>query len=152
MSAPIVAPIALAHAEILAQLHARCFDEAWDVQAMTGLLETPGTFGLIGSRDAAGPPSAFALARRALDEAEILSIGVVPEVRGAGLGGAVLLTLLDAARAKGVRQMFLEVAADNAAAIQLYVRAGFTDAGHRKAYYARAGRAAVDARVMKLAL
>jgi [ribosomal protein S18]-alanine N-acetyltransferase len=119
---------------------------------MAGLLASPGVFGLIGSSVSREPPSAFALARRAADEAEILSIGVVPEARGRGLGLATLDQLLLQARELAVCAMFLEVAADNAVAIRLYSGAGFAKAGVRKGYYERKTTEPVDAHVMKLVL
>ena len=45
--------------------------------------------------------------------------------RGRGLAGRVLATLAREASAKGYPQIFLQVAADNAAALSLYRRAGF---------------------------
>ena len=43
------------------------------------------------------------------------------------------------AQRSGAEAMFLEVAADNAAALALYRGAGFTQAGLRRGYYAPAG-------------
>jgi ribosomal-protein-alanine N-acetyltransferase len=152
VSALILIPAVPAHADVLAQLHAQCFEEAWDEGSMQGLLATPGTFGVIGAAGEDSAPIAFAMARRALDEAEILSIGVIPDARGLRLGQAILTGLLDQARRNGVRSMFLEVAADNNPAIALYRGAGFEAAGLRKGYYTRKGSAPVDAHVLRLVL
>jgi ribosomal-protein-alanine N-acetyltransferase len=46
----------------------------------------------------------------------------------------------------------LEVAADNGAALRLYRRTNFTQAGRRKGYYARPGGEKVDALVLARAL
>ncbi len=76
------------------------------------------------------------LARAAADEAEILTLGVVPTARRRGLGRA----LLDAAKAeaarRGARAVFLEVSTHNAAARRLYLASGFVEAGLRRRYYA----------------
>lgn len=45
--------------------------------------------------------------------------------RGRGLAGAVLRTMAEQALAAGLPQLFLQVTADNAAALALYRRAGF---------------------------
>ena len=50
---------------------------------------------------------------------------VVPELRGGGIGGALLDAALDLARARSCRAMDLEVESDHARAANLYVRAGF---------------------------
>ena len=79
------------------------------------------------------------------DEAEILTVGVVPEARRTGLGRRLLSGLLDAARQRGARQAYLEVRIDNDAARSLYRSEGFAEAGVRRGYY-DSGR--VDAVVM----
>ncbi|MEO1601956.1 MAG: GNAT family N-acetyltransferase [Pseudomonadota bacterium] len=73
--------------------------------------------------------------RIAADEAEVLSIGVAPEARRQGLGGALLATAIEAAAGDGATQVFLEVAEGNRPARALYAAAGFTEAGRRPAYY-----------------
>jgi ribosomal-protein-alanine N-acetyltransferase len=59
---------------------------------------------------------------------------------------------IDVARERGAHSLFLEVGADNPAALALYERIGFRPVGRRVAYYSRGGRVAVDAIVMRLAL
>jgi ribosomal-protein-alanine N-acetyltransferase len=60
--------------------------------------------------------------------------------------------LVRAARRAEVKRLFLEVAADNAAALRLYKGLGFAAVGRRKAYYRRPGGQPVDAVVLALAL
>jgi ribosomal-protein-alanine N-acetyltransferase len=60
--------------------------------------------------------------------------------------------LVRAARRAEVKRLFLEVAADNDAAITLYEGLGFKIAGARKAYYQRKGSANVDAVILALDL
>jgi ribosomal-protein-alanine N-acetyltransferase len=80
----------------------------------------------------------FILVREAAGEAEILTLAVAPRARRQGLGRA----LVDAAIARlGPAELFLEVAADNHAAIALYQQAGFAQAGVRRGYYARSNGA-----------
>ncbi|RIK98594.1 MAG: ribosomal-protein-alanine acetyltransferase [Proteobacteria bacterium] len=85
------------------------------------------------ARDAAGAPIAFALARLAADELEILLVAVAPAWRRCGLGRALVDALLDAAPA--ARAAHLEVRASNAAALALYAGAGFVAVGRRPRYY-----------------
>ena len=55
----------------------------------------------------------------------IQNLGIVPEVRGRGLGTALLLQALHGFRQEGLRYGMLEVTARNEAAVRLYRRLGF---------------------------
>ena len=93
----------------------------------------------------------LAVARTAADEAELLSIAVAPEARRHGCGRALLDALIKALPGRGAAALFLEVAEPNRAARRLYGRAGFTEVGRRRNYYAgRHGTA--DALIMRRAL
>jgi [ribosomal protein S18]-alanine N-acetyltransferase len=84
---------------------------------------------------------------RILDaEAEILTVGVVPAARRAGIARRMLDVLLAEAIRRGAAEVFLEVRVDNAAARALYLREGFEEIGIRRGYY-DAGR--VDAVTMR---
>jgi [ribosomal protein S18]-alanine N-acetyltransferase len=141
---PVLAVVSGNDADLLAQLHAQCFEAPWGADAMRDLLATPGTFGLVAAWADDAPPAGFVLARVAADESEILSIGVAPEGRGKGLGAALLEAAALRCAKLGARTLFLEVAADNRPAQALYARAGFRQAGLRKGYYARAQGPGVD--------
>lgn len=90
-------------------------------------------------------PQGFALLRVVLDEGELLTIAIAPAAQGQGYGAAILADAMAQAQTHGAARLFLEVAADNAAARALYARAGFVRTGLRKGYYARQGAAPVDA-------
>lgn len=77
----------------------------------------------------AGPPQA---------EAEIHTIGVDPAHQRAGIGRALLRTLLGVAD-EAHAAVFLEVRTDNEAARGLYEAEGFTVVGLRKRYYRPSG-------------
>lgn len=55
----------------------------------------------------------------------IQNLGVVPQHRGHGLGAALLIRALDGFRRYGLSRVYLEVTAQNEAAIRLYRRIGF---------------------------
>lgn len=95
---------------------------------------------------------AFALARIAGDEAEVLTLACDPDCQRQGLGRRCLLQLIEEARQVGVRRMFLDVAADNCPAIALYSSMGFEGVGRRTGYYRRAGSVGVDALVLQKTL
>jgi tRNA threonylcarbamoyl adenosine modification protein YeaZ len=141
------------HAEILSALQAECFAEDWSAVDIARILALPGAVALLAfAASEPDRPAGFALARRAADEAEIISIGTVPASRRRGIAKRLVGRLADILIGAGARALFIEVAAGNTAARALYEALGFTAAGVRKGYYARAHGAAEDAIVMRLAL
>ena len=134
-----VHPVAAAHADALAEIHAAAFppDEVWSATVIALHVGLPGGFGFIDAR------GGMVLARTIMDEAEILTIGVLPEVRRQGLGRALLTAAMLRAAATDARAMFLEVAEDNADARKLYTSLGFVEVGRRKRYYANGDDALV---------
>jgi len=87
----------------------------------------------------------------AADEAHVLNLCTAPEAQGRGHGRRLLRALLQVARGRGARRVFLEVRPSNTAAIALYHDEGFNEIGRRPRYYpARDGRE--DALVMALEL
>jgi ribosomal-protein-alanine N-acetyltransferase len=128
----------------LAALHAASFAASWDAAAIAALLATPGAF-------AFHHGDGFVLARVAEDEAEILTLAVLPEKRGQGLGRALLQAAIARAQELGAQSVFLEVGADNPSALALYAGLGFAKVGVRKGYYASASGGS-DALVLRLPL
>lgn len=124
-----------------AALHAACFSaaEAWGAEAIALMLELPGAFGVL------RPGAGFVLARVAADEAEILTLAVVPAARRAGLGANLLAEAMAGARARGAVALFLEVSEGNQAARTLYAICGFAEVGRRRRYYT----GGVDALVLR---
>lgn len=82
-------------------------------------------------------------------DADIQTIAIAEASRGRGRGRALLHALLDQAGARGAREVFLEVRADNPAAQALYASEGFAEIGRRPRYYQPDD---VDAVVMTLDL
>ncbi|SHE90139.1 ribosomal-protein-alanine N-acetyltransferase [Loktanella atrilutea] len=99
-----------------------------------------------------GTPESFVLGRVAFDEAEVLTLATRPDQRRRGLARAALDDFHDRAARAGALSVFLEVAADNAAAIALYRACDFSTVGRRRAYYAREDGPAADALVMRRSL
>ena len=145
-----VEPVYRAAAGPLSTLHRACFpDDAWDVAAITGVMGIPGFFGRIAWEDEM--PAGFALALDLGKECELLSLGVVPARRRAGIGLALLDAVCCEVRRRGADCIALEMAVDNGAARALYTARGFTPVGRRRNYYRQRGRL-VDALILRLAL
>jgi ribosomal-protein-alanine N-acetyltransferase len=81
-------------------------------------------------------------------EADILTVGVVPNHRGQGIAKALMALLTDWANAQGSTAMMLEVKTDNHEAIGLYEALGYLKLNVRKDYFG----AGLDAQVMRLEL
>lgn len=137
-------PLSLAHTGLIAGMHHVCFAEPWNEKAMADLLAMPGIYGLLAAGE---QPEGFVMARMAADEAEILTLLVLPPYRRTGLAQRLLEAALDNAKMQGAQKMYLEVASSNEAAQQLYTKVGFTLVGRRKAYYASGADALLLAKV-----
>ncbi len=135
-----------AHAEVLAALHADCFPTPWTAAEIGRLLALPGMFALLALT--AGAPRAFVVARVAADEAEIVTIGTHPSARRNGLAAALFGAAGAHAARHGARSLFLEVAADNAAARRLYEAHGCAEIGRRHNYYKRENGVCMDAVIL----
>ena len=140
------------HADDLAALHARLFEDPWDGEGFVELLRQPGAKAFIAR--VADPPEAagFILGRVAADEAEILSLGVRVDRQRCGLAARLLGAMRRAAKRARARTIYLEVAVGNGAALSFYAQRGFRACGRRASYYRRAGRPAEDALALSLAL
>ena len=121
-------------AERLAGIHAAAFSAPWDAASLADLLAQAGVFAI------------------EVPEGFILTLAVRPEARRRGLGARLVREGGTAAAARGAARLFLEVADDNAAALALYARAGFSEAGRRPGYYARPDGGRQDALIMALNL
>jgi ribosomal-protein-alanine N-acetyltransferase len=77
----------------------------------------------------------YVIAQHALDEAEILNLGVVPTRQRQGVGRALVQGMLAQLRQGGVATVFLEVRESNTAAQGLYGALGFAHVGRRRDYY-----------------
>jgi ribosomal-protein-alanine N-acetyltransferase len=95
---------------------------------------------------AADPRSWFIVAKRArivgyiigrLDRwgAEIVSVAVLPECRGQGIGRALLQAIERRAGRRGASSIRLMVRTDNLAALSFYRRQGFRSVGRIRDYY-----------------
>ncbi len=112
----------------LEKLHAQCFPhKPWCANDFDDLKKS--------GCDIIASQNGFIIYRVVADEAEIITIGVAPAARRGGIAAAMIEIAAADAKKRGAKKMFLEVARDNAAAIALYSRAGFSEIGVRPKYY-----------------
>jgi len=81
-------------------------------------------------------------------EADVLTVGVVPNHRGKGIARQLMVLITDWAHKQGSTAMMLEVKVDNAEAIGLYESLGYSKLNTRKDYFGTG----LDALVMRLEL
>lgn len=114
----------------MSALHGRCFTRPrpWTETEFRYYLSSRHVF-------AAMRPQGFALGQVVEDEGELLTLAVAPEARRQGLARALVAEIEAEAAQRGARRLYLEVAADNDAALALYQAAGLREAGRRRNYY-----------------
>jgi [ribosomal protein S18]-alanine N-acetyltransferase len=115
----------------MAAIHATAFSaqDAWSETVFCRQLGFPGVFGLL------HPSGGLILARVAADDAEILTLAVLPEARRNGIATALIHESAMTAAGMGASGLFLEVSVANSAARALYTRTGFAAVGRRPGYY-----------------
>jgi ribosomal-protein-alanine N-acetyltransferase len=130
--------------DVLVAVHAACFPpaEAWSRNFFDLQLALPNVFALLHAE------GGLVVMRLVADEAEILTLAVIPAARRSGLGHALLCEATATVAAAGARAVFLEVSVANIAARALYTKVGFVQAGRRPNYYLDAS----DALVLRLDL
>ena len=121
----------------LANLHKLCFPhKPWSAEDFAELKKS--------GCEIIASQNGFIVYRTVLDEAEIITIGVHPDARKAGIASAMLGIMENELKKSGVKSIFLEVAENNIPARELYKSNGYSEIGVRAGYYD-----GVDAIMMK---
>jgi ribosomal-protein-alanine N-acetyltransferase len=130
--------------EALSEIHVAAFQAArgWSAAEFASLLQSNGMI-------LCGDARSFILGRVVLDEAEVLTIATAPVFQRQGFASRALTAFADRAKDAGAASLFLEVAADNTPAKQLYFNHNFEIIAQRKGYYASISGPAIDALIMR---
>jgi ribosomal-protein-alanine N-acetyltransferase len=137
--------------DVLSDIHSSAFRRGWSDAEFESLLVQPGVHALLAhyrARVGRQTPAGFILYRLAADEAEILSVAVLPESRRRGIGRQLLEEALRHVYREGARDIHLEVEDSNVAAIALYRGVEFRESGRRTGYYAQGRETPAGALVM----
>jgi len=130
----IIEPAMLDDIADIQALERHCFRQAWRrEQYEQDVLDRRRGLVLVARAD--GRLVGWGSLQIVLDQAHLETIGVHQGWRRQGLGSRLLDSLLEHARARQVREVFLEVRAANVDAQRLYARRGFHTVGRRRAYY-----------------
>ena len=136
MTAPTIVPMTVRHIDALLPYERDMFGtEAWTRSGYRSELADTRRRYYVAVEDPDGALLGWAGVLVVADTAEILTVGVVPGARRAGLARRMLADLLVEAGHRGAREAFLEVRVDNAAARGLYASEGFAELGVRRGYY-----------------
>ena len=132
--------------EELAQTHAAAFSQTrpWSAEEFESLLSQTGVI-------LCGDAKSFILGRVIVGEAEVLTLATHPDYQRQGLAKARLDAFWVAVKAADANFAFLEVAADNIPAKNLYLNNNFETIGHRPNYYIRQDGTKIGADVLRRA-
>lgn len=128
-----IVPMREAHVSQIAEIEKRCFSAPWSEKSIAEeinnetakfLVSVSGdrVLGYIGVHEVCG-------------EAYIANIAVLPEYRRLGIAEALLKAAENGAKGRGCEFISLEVRKSNLAAITLYKKRGYAEAGERKNFY-----------------
>lgn len=116
-----------------ARIHAECFPQAWDAAYFQSLLNNPSA-AIFFAREA-DEDIALILLQKVLNEAEIITLGVLPKLQREGIGSGLLWFAEKGLEKEGCNRFFLEVSADNVSAANLYKKLDYAPINIRKQYY-----------------
>ncbi len=139
-------------AALLARIHSAGFatDKCWSESDFAALLQDNCSAALLATVE--GEAGGFMLLRNMGEEAEILTLTVMPKWQRQRIASALLKNMEEEMRARGVTQLWLEVGVNNTAATALYHKAGYTECGRRTGYYHHADGSCEDALLLRKTL
>ena len=130
----VIRPMAAADLEQVIAIEQESFSLPWTADHFIDELNSPHSFPLAAT-GGDGSVVGFICPFLILDEGHILDVVVGSAHRGKGIGRLLTATALAMLRERGAVRVSLEVRVSNGAAITLYRRLGFVEAGRRKRYY-----------------
>ena len=130
-----VRPMASLDLPRIDELEHRLFADPWPRSSFLDALADPHAVCLVAERG--GNVAGYLVATVLPPVAELQNLGSAPEQQRAGVARALVDALIDTCRARGIRELALEVRVSNAAAQALYRTHGFRLVGLRRGYYRR---------------
>lgn len=129
----VIRPGTLSDVQAIMALEQGSIEHPWESKAIETLITDSNKTCLIAELD--GTIAAYVGAESVLDESNIGNIVTHKDFRGRGIATRLFDALLKELKEQGIVKVFLEVEHDNAPAIALYEKSGFTKYGHRRDYY-----------------
>lgn len=131
----VIVPMDRSHLSQIAALEQECFSQPWSQAALEEELYNPQASFIV-AEDGEGGVLGYAGLQVILDEGYIANIAVEQAARRHGVASALLDVFCRFGQAH-LAFLTLEVRASNQAAIALYRKYGFEEAGRRKNYYSQ---------------
>jgi ribosomal-protein-alanine acetyltransferase len=134
----IIEDASIRHLDELSSIETECFkQEAFTKQQIAHLLTDYNCVGIIAKEDShiVGFCIASVYYERSSIVGHLLTIDVLPACRRKEIGARLLREIEGLLRNKGAKSMYLEVREDNAAAIALYQKIGYSSIGKLRNYY-----------------
>jgi len=135
-------------AEAVALLHAELDHSSWSAKQWHEVQQQYPCSWVIKKEDLL---LGYACYQTQVDQAELLNIGIHPDIQGQGIGADFLLATISLLP-KTAKELYLEVRRSNIPAIGLYEKIGFQKVGERPAYYSVAGGTREDALIYKMVI
>ena len=129
-----IVPMTADHLDEVAELERICFSTPWSRNMLAEELDNYLSAFLV-ALDDNDKVAGYAGLQAVLDEGYITNVAVRPDCRKQGVAGKLLQVFLDFAQANHLAFLTLEVRPSNTAAVALYEKHGFQEAGRRKNYY-----------------
>ena len=121
------------HVPQIAEIERLCFNDPWSENSIATELSSRISLWLValdGDRVVG-----YVGSQSVLGETDMMNIAVHPDYRRQGIAEKLVLSLVDALKAKGNYCLTLEVRASNEPAIRVYRALDFVEVGRRKNYY-----------------
>lgn len=128
-----ILPMDQTHVAQIAQLETLCFSDPWSESSIASELSNPLSCWLVAveGEKVAG----YIGSQTVMGETDMMNVAVHPDYRRQGIANRLILTLVEALKARGSHWLMLEVRQSNDPARALYAKLGFAEVGRRKNYY-----------------
>lgn len=117
----------------VAEIEKRIFSIPWSKKAFQDSMESENTIYIVAKEQE--KVLGYAGMYVSFEEGNITNVAVDINARRRSIGRSLIVDILNKGKEKGVTDVFLEVRETNYAAISLYEKIGFQEAGIRKNFY-----------------
>lgn len=129
----LIRSMRLADLPSVMDIELECFTMPWSEATFRGLLRR--TDADLFAAEAEGRLIGYAAFWSVLDQGELGNVSVTSRWRRKGIANRLIRAVLQRARERGVREVYLEVRVSNLGAQNLYNAYGFEQVGRRRNYY-----------------
>jgi ribosomal-protein-alanine N-acetyltransferase len=117
------------------EVDAESFTNPWTREMYLSELQNPAVCRILVARTERDRVAGYCAFWLVSDEVHINNLAIRPQLRGRGMGTALVREVLARGQASGAMRATLEVRASNADARRLYERLGFVHSATRRGYY-----------------